>query len=497
MENTTTVQNISTAIQEYLEDVKTQVAAIKDLNGNPTQIPNYDDLYIAAGELDTTQNPVSFINIIHSLLGRAGNVGSDTIPFKETTPTYNLSFPTDHHMHGSMGNEWYWIGCHLDVTDEKNNKGKISILDTMQKIRSMGLKTQAKNNWTDEQVCVSCNIATITTVMDNGDSNYYRRNVNEQWPLKGGQSSFSSAGESFSFQVGPDSFTGSVNVLPLRLIVNDGDNMQIDITFTNTDKLNTDTAFFLQGNPVTLGNGGTGITPLPTPGIYYSWPQVAVTGTVSVGGHTYTVNSGTGWIDHQLMMTSVLNSEGVPDPLLFAETATNYPYNGWLWQYYNLENGNAFTGAGFLQGTIPTNNQIEMVYGYFLEPNAQKQWNAIFIMGNLTMEDFQNFPSNCSYPHSLPVSIPVKRAYTNLTNEFYPPLSGHPISGQATPWYKDGSFNNPDGSLCTEFPADFVSATPDFHPNGVGYLESVGFEKVDQYRAYALGVLKGLVLSLH
>jgi predicted secreted hydrolase len=491
MENTTNVQNVSTAIQEYLEDVKIQVATIIDSNGKPTQIPNYDDLYMAAGELDTTQNPVKFINIIHSLLGKAGNVGSDTIPFTGTKPTYNLSFPDDHHMHGSMGNEWYWIGCHLEVTDENNNKGKISILDTMQKIRSMGLKTQAKNNWTNEQVCVTCNIATITTVMENGESNYYRRNENQQWPLKGGQSSFSSAGEDFSFQVGPDSFTGSENVLPLNLVVNDGDNMQIDITFTNTDKLNTDTAFFLQGTP-TLGNGGTGITPLPTPGIYYSWPQVVVTGTVTVGGHTYTINSGTGWIDHQLMMTSVLNSNGVPDPLLFAETNTNSPYNGWLWQYYNLENGKSFTGAGFIQGSIPTNNEVEMIYGYFLEPNAQKQWTAIYIIGSLTMQDYQNFPSICSYPNSLPVSIPIKRGYTNINSIVLP----SPISGQATPWYKDGSFNNPDGSLCTEFPADFVSTTPNIYPDGVGYLESVGFEKVDQYRTYALGVLKGLVLDV-
>jgi hypothetical protein len=240
MENTTNVQNVSTAIQEYLEDVKIQVATIIDANGKPTNIPNYDDLYMAAGELDTTQNPVNFINIIHSLLGRAGNVGSDTIPFTGTKPTYNLSFPADHHMHGRMGNEWYWIACHVEVTYENNKKGRISILDTMQKIRSMGLKTQAKNNWTNEQVCVTCNIATITTVMENGESNYYRRNENQQWPLKGGQSSFSSAGEAFSFQVGPDSFTGSVNVLPLSLVVNDGDNMQIDITFTNTDKLNID-----------------------------------------------------------------------------------------------------------------------------------------------------------------------------------------------------------------------------------------------------------------
>ncbi|MTI87512.1 MAG: hypothetical protein FH748_06040 [Balneolaceae bacterium] len=489
-------QNVAPAVQEYLANVKAKVAEITDSNGQPTKIPNYDELLKAAGKLDSVEDPVRFMNIIHSLLGRAGNVGSDTITFnKDKKPEYSLTFPADHHMHGDMGNEWYWIGCHLDVTDENGNAGKLSILDTMQKIRSMGKSTQTKNNWTDEQVSVCCNIATVTVKMDNGETNYYRRNPNEQWPLKGGTSSFSSPGEPFSFNVGKDSFTGSTNVLPLTLKVDDGDNMKIDITLTHNSKLDVETAFFRQGSPIDFGNGGTGITPLPTPGIYYSWPQVLVSGTVSVGGHTYTINSGTGWIDHQLMMTSVLDADGNPDPKLFAHTSKNYPLNGWVWQYFNLENGHSFTGAGFIEGSIPSDNTVPMVYGYYLSPNKQKAWDAVFIMGDLILKDYQNFPSICSYPNSSPVSIPIKRGYSGLKSDFNKPLLEHPISGQATPWYKNGSFNNPDQSLCTEFPADFVSATPEHHPNGVGYLESVGFEKTDEYRSYALGVLKGLVLE--
>jgi len=490
-----TSHKVAPAIQEYLEDVKSQVAEVKDPSGNSIRIPNYPDLYDAAGKLDTTENPIRFMNIIHSLLGRARNIGSETISFNEKGPEYNLKFPEDHRMHGSMGDEWYWIGCHLNVTDNNNNKGKLSILDTMQKIRSMGTDTQAKHGWTEEQVCVTCNIATITTIMDDGETkNYYRRRTNEQWPLKAGQSSFSSEGEPFSFKVGPDSFTGSNNVLPLKLFVDDGDNMQINIIFRHTDNLNLETSFFRQGVPIPGGNGGTGITPLPRPGIYYSWPQVTVTGTVSVGGRTYKVNSGTGWIDHQLMMPSILDSKGKPDPLLYARTSKNHPYDGWLWQYYNLENGTSFTGAGFLQGEIPTDNIIKMVYGYFLEPNKQKGWDAVYIMGDQLLEDPQTFPSICDYQKSKPVTIPIQRRYDKLTNLLNWELLFHPISGHATPWYRDGSFNNPDQSFCAEFPADFVSQTK-HHPNGVGYLESVGFEKGDEHRSYALGVLKGFVLG--
>lgn len=490
--STQTTENVASAIQEHLENIKSKVAEIKNEKGISIEVPNYNEIYAAAGKLDTTANPTQFMNLIQSLLGKASNIGSETIPFNKTKPDYSLNFPEDHRIHGSMGSEWYWLACHLDVTDQNNKKGKLSVLDTMQKNRSMGTAIQAKYNWTEEQVCVTCNIATVTVKMEaNDETSYYRRNLNEQWPLKGGISSFSSVGEPFSFNVGADSLTGTKNVLPLKLVVNDGDNMQIDLTFNNSEDLNVQTSFFRQGDPIDFGNGGTGITPIPTPGIYYSWPQVIVTGKVTVAGNTYTVNSGIGWIDHQMMMPSILDADGKPNHKLFEKTITNDPYNGWIWQYYNLENKTSFTGAGFIQGEMPSNNQVKMVYGYYLKINNKKGWDATFIMGDLEMEDPQEFPSICNNPESEPVTIPIKRNYKGLANLFNLSLLEHPINGQALPWFNDGTFNNPDGSICAEFPVDFISANPDHHPNGVGYLESVGFEKVAQHRAYALSILNG------
>ncbi|TCI91316.1 lipocalin-like domain-containing protein [Tenacibaculum sp. M341] len=495
----TTTQNVAAAIQKYLESVKTTIGKINDSDGNPIQIPNYADLYTAAGKLDTVDNPTEIMYTINSLLGRANNVGSESVQFDNGQPTSQLSFPQDHALHPKMGSEWYWIGCHLDVTDENGNKGKLSIMDTMQKIRSVGTDIQAENNWTDEQVALTCNIATVTVKMDaNDETSYYRRTKNQQWGLKGGTTSFSKPGDAFSFISGADSLTGSIDVLPLRLVVNDGDNMQIDITLTKSYFVDTESSFFLQGMPTK--NGGTGFTPLPTPGMYYSWPQVQVTGIISVGGKTYKVDAGTGWIDHQLMTASLLNSKGQPDTKLFQHTPTNFPINGWIWQYFNLENDTSFTGAGFILGDYPTNNTVKMDYGYFLQPNYEnKSWNATFILGNIDVDDYQEFPSDCNNPHSTPVKIPIKRDYKlysvdgSLAEELA--LLFHPIEGQAIPWFNNGTFNNPDGSFCAEFPANFVSGNPNSHPNGVGYLESVGLEEVNQYRAYALSVLQGLVFE--
>lgn len=486
-----TIQNVATAIQEQLAIVKAKVGEIKDSDGNAIQVPNYDDLYAAASNLDAIENPIEVMYVINSLLGRASNIGSETISFNGGSTEYQLEFPKDHSLHGKMGDEWYWLGCHLNVTDENGNKGKLSIMDTMQKIRAVGMATQAKYNWTDEQTSLCCNIATVTVKMDADDeTTYYRRSANKQWALKGGNVSFNKANEAFSFEVGPDSLKGTEGVLPLQLLVNDGDTMQIDITFSHSYFLNTETSFFKQGIP-TKENVGTGFTPLPTPGIYYSWPQLEVTGTIKVGGHTYTVDSGIGWIDHQLMMTSILNSNGQPDTTLFQKTLTNHPYNGWIWQYFNLENQTSFTGAGFVQGEIPANNIVKMVYGYYLQPNvANKSWDSTFVMGDIELEDYQNFPSICDKPKSTPVSIPVERTYKGVANLEDLSLLFHPIEGQALPWFSDGTFNNPNNSFCAEFPADFISGNPDHHPNGVGYLESVGWEKVSQYNAYALSVIK-------
>ena len=389
-----------------------------------------------------------------------------------------------------MGAEWYWVGCHLNVKDQNGNTGRISVLTSSQKVRSVGQAIQKKYGWTDREVTIAASICTVTVDMGAGNKAYYRRNPNYQWALKGGETKFSTKGN-FLFQCGQDKLSGSADVLPLNVIVNDGDNMQIDISLTNNPSLvNLQTAFFLQGVPK-FGNGGTGVTPIPTPGIYYSYPQVLVSGTVTVGGNNYTIESGTGWIDHQLMMSSLSNptSSSNPNgvhPVPFIEDPT--PYNGWVWQFYNLNNGQAFTGAGFILGEM--NNEPKMSYGYFLEPDKKGGWTAIFINGEMTLTDPQQFPALCNDKKDSPsVTIPISRSYSNIENIFY----GNPLSGNATPWYSDGTFNNPNGSLGAEFPADYVDTSGQYF-NGLGYLETIGFQKVEDYRAYALGVLKGNVL---
>jgi hypothetical protein len=468
---------ISPVITKYLQSVKEEVAKLTDpKTGKPVEIPNFTEILDAAGKLDTTKHPVEFMSIIRALLGRAKSVGFDTVE-----PDYKVSFPADHHMHPGMGDEWYWIACHADVTDQNGNKGRLSVMTVMEKFRCIGVEAQKEAGWSDMDAAIVTNISTVTVDMGPDDRKYYRRADNFQWTLKDGSAGYSAPGENFSFQCGDDSFTGSENVLPLNVRINDGDNLKTDITFTNREPFKVEDSFFLQGIPNLHigGTGGTGITPIPTPGIYYSWPQLFVSGTVTVGGNTYTINSGSGWIDHQLMMTSLENPKGAASPVPFIDDFS--PFNGWTWQYFNLNNGEAFTGSSFVLGKME--NRLSFPYGYIISPHNGK-WKAHYITGESSNLYPLSYPSIVNSPESSKVVIPIFRTFENLKSLF-----GHHLSGAAAPWNDIGTFNGPDKAVASEIPADFADMSGNF-ADGVGYLESVGFQNVNDYREYALAFLK-------
>lgn len=469
---------VAPVVQAYLKDVLAAVNGITDPNTNqPLQIPDFSDLYEAAGCLDDVVDPGDTMWTINTLLGRAGSVGSVA-----PTATYTLSFPNDHHIHADMGLEWYWVGCHMNVMTPQGETGRVSLLLSMEKLRAIGTAAQQAAGWSALDATVVANLVTVTVDMGPGKRAIHRRRPNVQWPAAGGQADFSQPGaDSLYFVCGDDSLRGSLNVLPLTVKVNDGDNMTVDIVLTQNAATNVETAFFLQGVPKigSFTDGGTGLTPLPTPGIYYSWPQLQVSGSITVDGICYTIVSGTGWIDHELMMSSLENPDGAVHPVPFVEDAT--PYNGWVWQFYNLDNGQGFTGAGFVLGAM--NDAPTLSYGYFLTPN-NGGWDAIFIQGKLDLLYPNTFPARVGTSGPM-VDFPIVRGYSSVENAFL----GKPLSGVATPWFPDGTFNGANGAVCAEIPADYTDLSGQY-ANGLGYMESVGFESVAGYRQYALARLK-------
>src|SRR5579872_6606399 len=374
----------SETIQSYLFSVQAAVNSIIDPTTLlPVQIPDFNAIYDAAGRMDTAPNPSDYAVVITSLLGRAAGYDCD-----QPGADYQLSFPNDHHLHPTMGAEWYYVGCHLNVTDSKGNDGRLGILLSIQKNRCVGKTAQHEANWSDTDTVICANVVTVTVDMANGEQKIVRRTRNCQWALTGGNVSYSAPGDDgFWFRCGNDSISGSLDVLPLNVIVDDGDNINMNLTLTAKEEM-TGTPYFLQGMPSTTGNGGTGLTLVPKPGIYYSWPQLNVAGSITVEGIGYTIKSGTGWIDHQLLMGSLQNADGLVHPVPFVEDPM--PQDGWTWQFYNLNNGDAFTGASFVTGAMI--NSVSFSYGYYLRL-VQGEWVALFIMGNNQLLAFTPFPA--------------------------------------------------------------------------------------------------------
>jgi hypothetical protein len=473
------MDNAASVIENYLLAVQARVNQIIDpVTKKPVQIPDFERLMAAAAAIDTAQYPAVCMTMINNMLRRASN-------FDFAVPGSAVSFPADHHMHLTMGPEWYWFGCHLQVIDQSTGKpGRLSVFADMQRTRCVGFAEQRKAGWTDEQATLACSLATATVDMGPGQRTYVRRSNNTQWPLKGGSVQFSKPGEPFSFTCGADSLTGSRDVLPLSLTVKDGPNLDIALVFACnplTGISDPEKAFFLQGAPIPYGNGGTGLTPLPTPGIYYSWPQLAVSGTVTVEGTTYAVQKGNGWIDHQLMMKSLENQGGAVHPVPFVEDSR--PFDGWLWQYFNMDDLTAVTGAAFINGEM--NAHPPMTYGYYLQPNGGNGWNATFVNGAIDSLWPNLFPVPCTAnPPFTEATLPIVRTYRVFNS--YSLVT--PVAGVATPWYPDGTFDLPSGDLFAEFPADYTDMSG-HRAGGVGYLEFSGFEPVAKLHAYQLDFL--------
>lgn len=478
----------SEALVAYLQQVRRRVGEIwtAPILSSPQldQIPDFDQLVTAAENIENASPDTSayVASVVMALLGRAASVDNENPP--TTTPV----FPADHRLHLSMGAEWYWIGAHFDVVSNRDPAahGRIALLYSIQRQRAVGVTVQDLAGWTDTDAQITSSLCTVTVCMPTGKS-YSRRKPNIQWPAAGGSASFSQAGEPFLFQVGTDTLSGTVDVLPVQLSVDDGE-MKIALTFTNPT-MEAGQAFFLQG-----GVPAPGVTPLPTPGIYYSWPQLSASGTITVGGATYTVTGGSAWMDHQLMAKALENPISVPpaaSPIPFLDDPT--PLNGWSWQYFNLQNGDAFTLATFQTGTL--NHLPSVNYGYYLTRTADgSSWISSYLVGTMALGEFQTFPVDAgggppSQGSGDTVSIPTQWTYLLLSVAPTPLV----LLAQTRAWNNDGTFNNANGSIASELPVELIDLSLGVPGGGgVGFGESVGFEPVAQYQARALAYLASI-----
>jgi hypothetical protein len=467
------------ALQSHLTYVKNEVAKLCDPEtGMPVEIPHFDLIYETAGNITASDHPETDLAIAYSLLGRASDVGT-----KVPNMRLPLRFPRAHHIDPETGFEWYYFGTTLDVRDPEGNEGRVAILLSMQKQRIIGLTTQKAYGLSDNECMMFVNLVTATIDLP-GTRKTIRRTENFQLPALGGSGGFSSKGEAFYMICGTDSLTGTRHVLPLTAVVRDGDNLNLELTFIPPEGMKPRHAFFKQGMP-NLALKGRGYTYDPSPGIYYSWPQLRIDlekdKHLVIDGTAYHIHGGGAWMDHQLMMQSLKNPKNEQHPIPFIEDPL--PFNGWSWQFFNLDNGHAFTGASFQKGEFDPSPTI--VYGYYIKPTKNgKRWEAVYLWGDMHMKDFKAFPVITDDPASPTVMLPNRWDYDNIQT-----VKGLLFAGTATPWFFDGSFNGQNRQIIGENPVDYRDS---LHADirGTGFCESVGFEPVESYTERAVTYLK-------
>ena len=424
----------------------------------------FDQLVTAAGQVSSGQQAA----VIFDLLNAAGYYGIDP-------PPASLSLPADHRLHLDTGTEWYWLSCNLAV-DGSDGQDRIGVLAVMNRNRVIANAVQQSLGWTDEQCQVVDSAATVT-LATRETGMIIRRRPNVQWAALGDAVEFlydPSATPPFVYRCGADVFTGgSDQILPLTVQIDDGDNLTLDLVMTSD----------LPGADAWFRQGINGVTPPPKPGIYYSWPQLSVTGTVTANGQTYSV-TGTGWIDHQLMMKSVPPPATPPPPSGWLPVQA---FDGWSWCQFNLENGDAFTVAAFQNGSLQTH--VFVPYGFYLR-RLPSGWDPIPLMGSMDIDRF--------IPVLEEFIQPTAWTYQAATSPLAPSAGPVDIELTAAPWYPDGSFYTGNLAVPGETPVSVAlvdraaanTATgAGVALTGAGYCESVGYEPPAKYQARALAFL--------
>jgi hypothetical protein len=439
------------------------------LTANLNELPAYlrtpiqAQLLAAAGRVRDATDAY----IIGTLMGSGAFYGVDV-------PT-SLHFPLDHRLHPTMGTEWYWLTCNLEV-DGSGGQDRIAVLVLIFRSRAVSLAVQERAGWSDIEAQIVDSLATVT-VTTRSDSFIARRRRNTQWPAMGGVVEF--GGDPFLYRCGPDVLSGPQDVLPLNCHIDDGDNMKIDLTFSTG--LKPESAFYLQGTNGVVGE--------PDPGFYYSWPQLDVKGSVSAGGKTYAV-SGKGWVDHELSMSSIAMPAAPTPPLPPAPQPGWKPlqtFNGWSFCAFNFDNGDAMAVSAFQKGTL--RDRLTVPMGKYVRLAADGSgWERFDLSGTLDLDRF--------VPGLEDILMPTDWTY-RLTDQ----LTGGSfvdITVLAVPWYPDGSFFV--GNLMIESEVPVSLAVTDRAPQntssgrgkaftGVGYCESVSYQPVETYIALALAYL--------
>ena len=280
----------------------------------------YDPAALAVVKAVAARSPTpATVEVCYQLLGGWGGTGM-TLP----TPNPTFSFPADHGEHWSDAMEWRYLTQSLTL----KGGGRVSVVTNLFRKAIATPKTAPTLKDVERQI-YSTSVAFTLELPDQAPAHWWLPTTTFS-ALEGG---VEIGDDPFRMVVGKVSLVGSgQNVFPITFrIEDDGDPLTGRPSFALDIQAAATNPFFLQGD-----KGYVGLNPNNPPGVawyYYSWPQQATTGTVTIAGKPYEVESGVTWMDHQW--------GGYPAPL----SAAPPKWTGWCWFEFQFDGDRSLTLA--------------------------------------------------------------------------------------------------------------------------------------------------------
>jgi predicted secreted hydrolase len=299
------------------------------------------------------------IEVAWQLLGTYAAMPTVATPIP---PAAALSFPADHGEHSDTTIEWRYFTLSLPLA----NGGLVSVIANFFRKALVSSATLPSVPALSRQLYSTSIGVTIEMPGQQG--------VHYAWPttsFAGVDGTVTVGNAPFRMVLGKNAIVGGADVFPVHVHVEDaGDasvgrppvTVDVDCAATNP--------FFYQG---TNGYVGDPVKPGEIPGVgwyYYSWPQQATTGTVTIAGTQYAVNNGLCWMDHQW--------GGNAPPT----SGPAYSWSGWCWFEFQFTGNRSLTLANphgpIVGGVLPANNPG---FGTYVENGSSTQIGALLQVG--------------------------------------------------------------------------------------------------------------------
>ncbi len=389
------------------------------------------------------------VEVAWQLLGAWTGNGLD-IP-TPIPPSPAISFPKDHGEHWDTPIEWRYITLSLNLA----GGGVVSVIANFFR-KAIATKAGAPGVNDVERQIYSTSIG-VTLQMPGAAPVHYALPTTTFAPVEGG---VTIGNDPFRMMVGKNSLVGTSDVFPLHAHIEDAGDaaagrpaIVVDVDCAATNPL------FLQGESGYVGPPVQAGKKIPSVGwYYYSWPQQAVTGKVSMAGKTYDVASGRAWMDHQW--------GGAPPP----SPAVMPAWSGWCWFEFQFDGDRSLTLAcphgPIVGGKLPL---INPGFGTYIERGKSTLVAAALEVGSYT----KSVETDALYPCTWTIEVGTKDGPIFLVVK---PTTV--VENQAL-WM--GSLAEYSESAATVMALGLVGGKP-VHMTGVGFCEGVGFEDPDESR---------------